>query len=175
MHLTESDIVRAATAIAAQGEIPTIAAVRQQLHGRGSETTILNYLRKWKLRLLSFAVFCEAADVDPDFIIQMQQQHANVLRQLEMQREQNANLENQLANFRTENIVLVHGVKRLQDQLHKLQILIAQQQTKIECLNELNDALHTADALAAQKVLNQNLQQQLVGVREEIQQLLESA
>lgn len=171
-HLRESDVVDAANAIAAQGEIPTISAVRARLQGRGSETTILNHLRKWKIRLLGFAVYCEAEEISPDFILNLQQQYTDSLKQLEIQTEKVHASENALAHFKTENMVLMHGVKRLNNQISELQKVVIQQQMQIESLQQLNTALHTVDELVSQKVLNSNLQDQLRNIKAEIQGLL---
>jgi len=46
--VTKTDVYTAANFIASSGEIPTIAAVRGVMGGRGSETTILNFLQGWK-------------------------------------------------------------------------------------------------------------------------------
>lgn len=46
--ITKIDVNNLADLIASRGEIPTIAAIRAELQGRGSETTIHNYLKEWK-------------------------------------------------------------------------------------------------------------------------------
>lgn len=78
-HVTESEVVNAAKKIAARGEIPTIAAVRELCNGRGSETTILNYLRKWKIQVLTSSVY--KADQNSDHaVIRDLQQQINILQ-----------------------------------------------------------------------------------------------
>ena len=47
-NVTKADVVKAANAIAAHHEIPTIAVIRKVLGGVGSETTLHKYLKAWK-------------------------------------------------------------------------------------------------------------------------------
>ena len=47
-NVTKADVLKAANAIAAKHEIPTIATIRKVLGGVGSETTLHKYLKAWK-------------------------------------------------------------------------------------------------------------------------------
>lgn len=66
--LTREEIFAAADVVASQGEMPSIKSVRVQLGDRGSETTLLKYLREWKERLLlgsrGGCLFCSTLETD---------------------------------------------------------------------------------------------------------------
>jgi hypothetical protein len=174
-HISETDIVRAANCIAARGRIPTIAAVRQLLDGRGSETTILNYLRKWKLRLLAFAVFCETNAIKPDLVLDLKDQNLQLQNSLQRQIAINNQLENEAAHYKTENIVLTHGVQRLNKQINGLQNTVKQLQTEILALEKINAANNIIGNLVDQKLLNSKLTSQLSEIRQQLQELVQSS
>lgn len=99
--LKEADIIRAANAIAINGAMPTIAAVRKYLGGHGSETTIFNYLSKWKQNLLTYARFENATDLELHPMIALQKNSQVLKTNLQVLIRQ---LEN-LANFEQETLL----------------------------------------------------------------------
>lgn len=174
LHLRESDIVAAANYIAAQGEIPTIAAVRQHLNGRGSETTILNYLRKWKIKLLAFAVYFDAEDLEPEYIFNLQKQNELLVIENDNKNDQIKTLQIQNSICQSENLVLLRGVKSLNEKNRQLQNTLQQLEVKVGLLQELNNSLNTIDALAQQKAENISLYKQIAIVKQDICMLLQA-
>jgi hypothetical protein len=77
--VTEAEIIAAANVIAAQGEMPTIVAVRGYLNTTSSESTILKYLNAWKINLLKYALLIESSEFDHEDFLQAK--HANQVLQ----------------------------------------------------------------------------------------------
>lgn len=173
-HVTETDIVTAAKLIAAQGEIPTIAGVRQKLNGRGSETTILNYLRKWKIKLLALAVYFDENDLNVERLLELKQ-HMDAQQQIiERQNASIEGLRDTAAHYQTENIVLTHGIQRLNNQIQELSLKNVVLEEKLKCSQAINSALNTVEELVQQKVQNQTLVAKLQSIKQEIACLRES-
>jgi hypothetical protein len=60
-HVTKTKVFLAAKELAATGVMPTIVKIREQLKGKGSDTTIHRYLTDWKEQYLKLA--CQTLDV----------------------------------------------------------------------------------------------------------------
>jgi len=109
--LTEEKIVAAAVAIAINGDMPTIASVRRYVGGRGSETTILTYLQKWKGNLLKHALTTQALALNPG--------------QLE-------NLQIENSKLRAQNNDLKLAYNKLQTEFHQLMIYLGDHEALIK-------------------------------------------
>jgi hypothetical protein len=120
--VTKTDVYVAANFIAASGEIPTITAVRGVLGGRGSETTILNFLRNWKKeRLLPNNAPVIVLDDNPLDLAEENRQMRQALKQQVAHNENYAeeliNAEKAVANLQSENQQLQSKNQRLQEKL----------------------------------------------------------
>lgn len=120
--VTITDVYTAANFIAASGEIPTIAAVRGALGGRGSETTILNFLKAWKKeRLLQNNASAVAVKGIPLDLNEENRQLRHTLKQQiahnENYAEELINAEKELVKLKSENQQLQTNNQQLQEKL----------------------------------------------------------
>jgi len=131
--VTKTDVYIAANFIASSGEIPTIAAVRGALGGRGSETTILNFLQAWKKeRLLSNQV----PIVENGTPVDLSEENRQLRYALKQQMANNENYTQELINAEKGNV-------KLQSDNQQLQVSNQQLQEKLIEVTNLKDTLAT--------------------------------
>ena len=132
--VTKTDVYTTANFIATSGEIPTIAAVRGALGGRGSETTILNFLQAWKKeRLLQNNVPVVVADGMP---LDLNEENRQLRYALKQQMAHNENYAEELINAEKE-------IVKLKSENQQLQTNNQQLQEKLADVTNLKDTLTT--------------------------------
>lgn len=132
--VTKTDVYTAANFIASSGEIPTIAAVRGALGGRGSETTILNFLQVWKKERLLHShvsvVVAEGTQLD------LNEENRQLRQALKQQMAHNEHYAEELINAEK-------AVVKLQSENQQLQVSNKQLQEKLIEVTNLKDLLAT--------------------------------
>lgn len=120
--ITQSDVYKAAQAIAEDGAFPTIQSVRAKI-GSGSLVTIHKHLLAWKQeRLLAPALKFEAGK-DATKVKSVIHEKQNLEKAVQRQIEQNVAMSSQLLDLEQENI----GLKsKLSASLEQIQILSAE-------------------------------------------------
>ncbi len=120
--VTKTDVYTAANFIASSGEVPTIAAVRGAMGGRGSETTILTHLQTWKkerllqsqgIVVLEGNTTLETAEETRQLRLALKQQ----MDHNENYAEELINAEKELAKLKAENQELQTSNQQLQEKL----------------------------------------------------------
>jgi hypothetical protein len=169
--VTQAEIIQAAQNLVQQGHTPTIAKVRQLLAGRGSESTILKYLTRWKQQC--FKQINDPADPhQPDHQI------------LEEQRKLEQTLNKQFAqneNYARELINAEKTIVKLKEEVYNLQVASQATQTELEKaiavntnLQEWYKKLQTALDLNRDQMIKQQ-QQTIDDLRTEVQMINEQS
>lgn len=141
--ISKIDVTKAADLIAARGEIPTIDLVRVELQGRGSETTIHNYLKEWKKSKLLAKLGSTIANHNQELILIEEKRSLEEALQQQM-------IKNE--NYAQELIQAEKMIVALKEENHKLQVI--NQALKLE----LKDATAVKATLAQ---VNQEIQHKI--------------
>ena len=162
--ITKLEVEQAANLIVERGEIPTIAAIRVELKGRGSETTIHNYLKEWKkARLL------QPAKLIPQSI-DLLEENRNLTQTLAKQAAQNEYYANELINAEKIIIELKEEVSQLQKNEQELQLNLTTITARFKTLDEAYGQLITELDLTKEKTIIKQ-QQTIAELQEEIKEI----
>ena len=169
--VTKTAVNNAADLIASRGQVPTIVAVRAELQGKGSETTIHNYLKAWKTaRLLKQQ---EVTTKDRE-LGQLIEDKRNLEQALTKQIVKNEHYAQELINAEKANI-------KLAEENHQVQTTNQELQLKTQQLEAVNTSLQAwYQKLQAELDLNRDhtikQQQQIIdSLQTELKQVNETS
>lgn len=163
--ITKIDVNQAADRIAFRGEVPTIAAVRAELQGRGSETTIHNYLKAWKKAKLLAKQELKLVNNNQELLfIEEKRELEQVLNQ---QITQNEHYAQELINAEKTNVVLKEEISQHQAAIQELKLELAKMTVVNNTLEKVTEkiqqqlALNETATISKQKLLIAELQQEI--------------
>lgn len=164
-RVTRVDVHKAADRLSLRGEVPTIAAVRSELEGRGSETTIHNYLKEWKKSKLLAKQ--ELTLVSNNQELQLMAEKLELEQALQKQIAKNEHYAQELINAEKANVAFKEKIYQLEATIQGLNLEL----TKVTAVNhtlekltkeiEQKLAANENDTINKQKLLIDELQQEL--------------
>lgn len=164
-RVTRVDVHEAADRLSLRGEVPTIAAVRSELEGRGSETTIHNYLKEWKKSKLLAKQ--ELTLVSNNQELQLMAEKLELEQALQKQIAKNEHYAQELINAEKANVAFKEKIYQLEATIQGLNLEL----TKVTAVNhtlekltkeiEQKLAANENDTINKQKLLIDELQQEV--------------
>jgi hypothetical protein len=166
-NVTKTDVITAADAIAAKGEIPTIAAIRKFLGGVGSETTLHKYLKGWKEKKLLQITTNETSNInEQDIKVKL----AELKQIIASQQQQNEVLSQEAFTLNRENTKLITIKQQLELELTSTQVTLKEITQERDKFQALYEAIAGERELANNYILA-NRDQQITRLQEELSNL----
>lgn len=165
--VTKTEVIKAANAIAARQEIPTIMAVRKFLGGVGSETTLHKYLKIWKKEKLLQVVAPETSDTND---VDIKTKLVEFRQIIASQQQQNEILSQEALTLNRENTKLATIHKQLELELISVQAKLKEIMQERDKFQALYEAI-TAERNLIENYIVAEKNQQIAKLQEELTML----
>lgn len=167
--LTKQAVIEAASHLAATGIFPTLAAVRKQLGGRGSQSTIHKYLKQWTQACIQRGAM-GVSTLDPAEIQSLLTEKYKLEKIIAKQIEQNTVLSAQLITAEKRIIEAQEKGKQSEIELQNLREQLLQAEVKYQAIEGAYQAMREEREVVLQTIL-EDKNQQIEALKQELQEV----